>query len=197
MEDHDDPGSYFAALDDWEREQDARLVSRARRRRMRKEASDRMAEVTNVIKVRFVKDCEAAGREYTYYALEPVKVGDIVDVETDRGTVQAQVSRVNVPQEEIARFGSRARSINGKTLCRCETCAQLRPDDGHGNRACEYSGSKWPLVNGCPTSGYLWCMGCFYQQRKAGGVHEAPPHMGRAGEQMQMSMPAPVRTPWD
>lgn len=195
MDDYDDPGAYFAALDDWEREQDARLASRDRRRRQ-KEAASKMAGATNVIKVRFVKDCETAGREYTYYVLEPVSVGDIVDVETERGTVQAQVSRVNVPQEEIARFGKRARSISGRTLCRCEECKFLGHDDGHGNRICIRRPAAFPIVGGTATTDYLSCKGSFYQKGQAAPSYLSGP-IEREDGQIEISIPLPARTPWD
>ena len=155
-------------------------------------------DVTNIIKVQFIKDCEASGQEYTYYAPKPVSVGDIVDVETERGTVQAQVSRVNVPQEEIARFGTRVKHINGKTALRCEDCEMLEPSSGDGTatRACMCAESRFPILLNMRVDDYLWCKGCLF--RPLGGSRTSGRYgMEKPDGQQELIMPVPVRTPWD
>jgi hypothetical protein len=37
--------------------------------------------MTNIIKLRFLRAGQPAGREYTYFTPEPVAVGDTVDLE--------------------------------------------------------------------------------------------------------------------
>ena len=152
------------------------------------------AGMKDVIKVQFVKDCKAGGREYTYYSPETVSVGDIVDVETAHGVTQAQVSQINVPLEEISRFADRAKAIIGKTACRCEDCEMLEADSGDGTatRACRCAESRFPILLNMRCDDYLWCMGCFFQKAEAPGtIHEAD------GGQQTLAMPAGSRTPWD
>lgn len=71
---------------------------------------------TNVIKMRFTNDGKPYGMEYTYYTPEEVQVGDYVEVKTDRGVSIGQVAEINVPLEEIERFGDRAKYILGKHI---------------------------------------------------------------------------------
>ena len=147
---------------------------------------------TNVIKARFIRDCKAAGREYTYYTPETVKVGDLVDVETNHGTVQAQVSRVNVPTAEITQYGDKARSIIGKTACRCEDCALLIPC-GEGDHICDANPVMMPLEGYARTGDYLWCKGCFFH-RNGDASPEAEPV---APVQQGLFPPTNPGTPWD
>ena len=70
---------------------------------------------TNVIKVAFIRNQQPSGREYTYYTPVPVEIGDRVDIDGIDGISQAIVTRVNVPESEILRFGDKAKSILGKT----------------------------------------------------------------------------------
>lgn len=48
-----------------------------------------------------------SGRAYTYIADYPVKVGDILTVETANGEGEARVIRVNVPEHELPAFLTR------------------------------------------------------------------------------------------
>jgi hypothetical protein len=68
--------------------------------------------MTNVIKLQFPKSGEPQGREYTYYAPEgmELKPGDEVAIEYKKGVV----SQVDVPVEEILKFGDKAQTIIGK-----------------------------------------------------------------------------------
>lgn len=70
-----------------------------------------MENKTNVIKVRFLRGGEQSKQEYTYYTPEPVSIGDQVDVSIN----QAVVTAVDVPEEEIRRFGDNAKTIIGKS----------------------------------------------------------------------------------
>lgn len=69
---------------------------------------------TNIIKLRFLRNGQPQGREYTYYTPVEVKVGDIVELEARDGIAKGMVTQINVPEEEIAPFKDRAKSIIGK-----------------------------------------------------------------------------------
>lgn len=68
----------------------------------------------NIIKCRFLRDCEPYGREYSYLTKEPVAVGDIVQVETQRGVADTVVTALNVPAAEVESFKDRLKYIIGK-----------------------------------------------------------------------------------
>ena len=107
-----DAGEYYAAKDFLARERangwtkDSRPDKKARRKRT--------SSAADVIKLRFLNGTMPAGKEYAYYAPEPVSVGDVVDVGTRRGTARGIVTQVNVPEAEIATFGAMAKSIIGR-----------------------------------------------------------------------------------
>jgi len=69
---------------------------------------------TNIIKLRFIRNGQPQGREYTYYTPVEVAVSDIVEIEAREGIAKGIVTQVNVPEEEIAPFKDRAKSIIGK-----------------------------------------------------------------------------------
>lgn len=70
--------------------------------------------MTNIIKLKFMRYGEPSGRDYTYFTPEPVAVGDLVDVEGKQGISQGVVTAVDVPEEAIAPFKDRAKTIIGK-----------------------------------------------------------------------------------
>lgn len=75
--------------------------------------------MTNVIKIKFLRDGSAQGREYTYFTPEVVEVGDVVDIRagdslSNLPPAQGIVTVVDVPMSEIEAFGDRAKSILGK-----------------------------------------------------------------------------------
>lgn len=76
--------------------------------------------MTNIIKLKFIRDGKPTGRDYTYFTPEPVEVGDAVDIMTDRGITTGQITFTDVPEEEIAPFKDRAKSIIGKTKINTE-----------------------------------------------------------------------------
>lgn len=86
-----------------------------RRLVLKNKEEEKMTEKTNIIKLRFTKDGEARGREYTYYTPEEVELGDLVAIEakTD-GVSKGIITQINVPEEEIAPFKDRAKTILGK-----------------------------------------------------------------------------------
>ena len=70
---------------------------------------------TNVIKLRFVRQGEPSGREYTYFTNVDVAVGDLVDIDGRSGLSQGVVTAINVPEKEIEPFKDVAKTILGKS----------------------------------------------------------------------------------
>jgi len=69
---------------------------------------------TNIIKLRFMRYGEPSGREYCYVTPEDIAVGDLVEIDGKTGISQGVVTAINVPDEEIAPFRDRAKTIIGK-----------------------------------------------------------------------------------
>lgn len=68
-----------------------------------------------IIKVKFLKNGEPSGREYTYFSYEDVHVGDEVIIRRDStGTTNGIVTAIDVPYSEIAKFASKAKAIWSK-----------------------------------------------------------------------------------
>ena len=63
-----------------------------------------------LIKVKFLKNEAPQGREYTYESLNPVNVEDKVTI----GNATAVVTEINVPEEEVAAYRDKIKTINGK-----------------------------------------------------------------------------------
>lgn len=106
-----------------------------------------------------------AGREYTYYTPEPVEVGDVVDIATDRGTARGMVTQVDVPEAEIAAFKDRAKTIIGKSACRCEDCQEFTAI-GEGDHICGVDPTKMPVSEYAPTEDYFWCKGAHFSGKE-------------------------------
>lgn len=74
----------------------------------------------NIIKCRFLRDGEPYGREYSYLTRDPlavkdiVAIGDIVEVETQRGVADVVVTAVKVPEAEVESFKDKLKYIIGK-----------------------------------------------------------------------------------
>ena len=64
-----------------------------------------------LIKCRFLKNGLPYGREYTYRSVEDVAVGDHVQVNP---MAKGVVTVVNVPEEEVAAFADKIKTITGK-----------------------------------------------------------------------------------
>lgn len=64
-----------------------------------------------LIKCRFLKNALPYGKEYTYRSTEDVKVGDHVRVNP---MAKGVVTAVNVPEEEVAAFADKIKTIIGK-----------------------------------------------------------------------------------
>jgi hypothetical protein len=65
----------------------------------------------NIIKVKFLKAGEPSGRAYTYYSEKPVEVGDKVQINLQSVGI---VTDINVPEDEIAPYKDKVKSIYGK-----------------------------------------------------------------------------------
>ena len=72
-----------------------------------------------LVKVKFLKDGVPAGREYTYWSEIDLKPGDIVELPHSRpqpdGTpyMRGEISKVDVPEEEIDAFRDKVKTIIG------------------------------------------------------------------------------------
>lgn len=120
--------------------------------------------MTNIIKVKFLKGRQAVGRDYTYFTPEPVEVGDIVDIDTDRGVAKGMVTFVDVPEAEIAPFKDRAKTIIGKSKAKCELCAQFTPQ-GDGIYTCSASPDNRKVMSDFKaTPDTMWCEGKNYKE---------------------------------
>lgn len=60
-----------------------------------------------LIKVKFIRNGEPKGREYTYRAPDDVKVGDMVELPSGKGVV----TEVDVPESEVAGYADRVKEI--------------------------------------------------------------------------------------
>mgnify|MGYP000482678792 FL=1 len=63
-----------------------------------------------LIKCKFLKENVPAGREYTYRSDGPVKVGDLVQINS---SAKGVVTAVDVPEEEVVTFADKIKSIQG------------------------------------------------------------------------------------
>ena len=64
-----------------------------------------------LIKVQFLKGDKPHGREYTYRSSSPIKVGDKVQINS---VAKGIVTVVDVPEEEVAAFADKVKSLLGK-----------------------------------------------------------------------------------
>lgn len=69
--------------------------------------------MTNVIKVKYLRNGQPFGRAYAYYTPVPVAVGDVVDLGTNKGVALGVVEEIDVPVEDILAFGDGAKAILG------------------------------------------------------------------------------------
>jgi len=74
---------------------------------------DAALDVPLIVKVQYWSDAkgEAAGREYSFFTVDPLDVGEFVQVPTAYGATKARVSAVNIPDAEIAAFRDRVKTI--------------------------------------------------------------------------------------
>jgi hypothetical protein len=122
---------------------------------------------TNIIKLKFLRYGEPAGREYTYFTPAPVKVDDLVELEGKQGIVQGVVTAINVPEEEIAPFKDRPKTIIGKMPQ--ETKAELKAQPIHCGQYKPYGDffRVWDIETDCEDKGKVleYCFTSLYQSR--------------------------------
>lgn len=72
----------------------------------------------NIVKVKYYseKTGEYSSREYTYFAEDPLQVGDIVTVPVKDTTGKAIVAAVNVPESEISTYRDKIKTIPSGSL---------------------------------------------------------------------------------
>lgn len=84
--------------------------------------------MTNIIKVRFLKDGQPFGRACSYLTPEQMQEGDKVMLETKAGIAIGIVTQVDVPEAEIAAFKDKMKTVVGKYIeeqkCRVCGCTQ-------------------------------------------------------------------------
>jgi len=120
--------------------------------------------MTNIIKVKFLKNGQPSGRDYTYFTPEPVEVGDTVDIDTDRGVAKGIVSFIDVPEAEITPFKDKAKTIIGKSRAKCELCAYFTPHED-GIYTCNASpDNRKVMADFRETPDTMWCEGKNYKE---------------------------------
>ena len=67
--------------------------------------------MSNIIKVKFLRDGQPSGRAYTYYSEKPVEVDEKVQINLQMVGV---VTEVDVREEEIADYKDKVKFIAGK-----------------------------------------------------------------------------------
>ena len=67
----------------------------------------------NLVKVKYYNEStkEYSPREYTYFSVDELQVGDIVTVPVRDTTAKCQVSAINVPESEISAFKDKVKTI--------------------------------------------------------------------------------------
>lgn len=67
----------------------------------------------NIVKVRYFSETtgELSEREYTYYSVDPLNVGDVVIVPVKDTTGKAKVSGISIPETEIQAFKDKLKTI--------------------------------------------------------------------------------------
>lgn len=70
--------------------------------------------MTNIIKLRFLRNGKPTGKEYCYLTNEPVVPGDIVELNSRDGRVKGIVTQVDVPESAIEAYKDIAKTIYGR-----------------------------------------------------------------------------------
>ena len=110
--------------------------------------------MTNIIKLRYTKDGEPHGREYSYLTPVPVEVGDLVEIETNGKPAKGIITQIEVPESEIAPFKDKVKTILGKVKTPQELIESILPlqeqwDLNKGDHPCPRCGQytmKYPAV---------------------------------------------------
>lgn len=125
--------------------------------------------MTNIIKLRFLRAGQPAGREYTYFTPCKVAAGDTVDLEGKQGVVQGVVTQVDVPEEEIAPFKDRAKTIIGKATPHQEAKAEFKATQIHCGQYKPYGDmfDVWDIETDCGDKAKVleYCFSELYKRR--------------------------------
>jgi hypothetical protein len=82
----------------------------------------------NIVKVKYFTNGELSAREYTYFSVDPLKVGDIIIVPIRDTTGKAKVSAVDVPEAEIAAFRDKVKTIPSGSIVLPTATFTMVPD---------------------------------------------------------------------
>lgn len=121
----------------------------------------------NLVKLKFLRNGEPSGREYTYISKSDVAVGDTVivrEAEEGKDAPKGVITAINVPESEVESFRDRLKEIVGKVCVTCETCENCLAC-GEGDHVCDAGVGKVVIVDYEPSDDYLWCGGRNYKER--------------------------------
>lgn len=119
----------------------------------------------NLVKLKFLRNGEPSGKEYSYISKEDLSVGDTVivrEAEEGKDAPKGIVTAVNVPESEVESFKDRLKEIVGKVCTSCETCENLIAC-GEGDHICGAGENKVVIVDYTPSDDYMWCGGKKYK----------------------------------
>lgn len=74
-------------------------------------------ENTNLVKLKFLRNGEPSGKEYTYISKSEVAIGDTVivrEAEEGKEAPKGIITAVNVPESEVESFKDKLKAIVGK-----------------------------------------------------------------------------------
>lgn len=121
----------------------------------------------NLVKLKFLRNGEPSGREYSYISKSDVSVGDTVivrEAEDGKEPPKGIITAINVPEAEVESFKDRLKEIVGKVCTNCETCENLIAC-GEGDHVCDAGVGKVVTVNYEPSDDYMWCCGKHYKEK--------------------------------
>lgn len=123
---------------------------------------------TNLIKLKFLRNGEPSGREYTYICKSGVLVGDTVIVRPpespDHEPPKGVITMVDVPESEVESFKDKLKEIVGPICTTCETCEHLIAC-GEGDHICDAGEGKVVLSDYEQTDDFYWCKGRKYKEK--------------------------------
>lgn len=121
----------------------------------------------NLVKLKFLRNGEPSGREYTYISKSDVAVGDMVivrEAEEGKEAPKGIITAVDVPESEVESFKDKLKEIVGKVCTTCETCENLIAC-GEGDHICGAGENKVVIVDYAPADDYMWCGGKQYKEK--------------------------------
>lgn len=122
----------------------------------------------NLVKLKFLRNGEPSGREYTYISKSAVSVGDTVIVRhpdsPDQEAPKGVITMVDVPESEVESFKDKLKEIVGPICTTCETCEHLIAC-GEGDHICDAEEGKVVLSDYEQTDDFYWCKGRKYKEK--------------------------------